>query len=166
MGTLNYRGSKFGRGWVSMPTSVRPELNTHVSVRARAMYQELCLNLSRSDITLCKVELGFSSSILLCKAIFLNVHLLSNSRYLAACEASLHTSSDTLLSLYRHLMSAQQPQWVTPLMRLSLSLVWLRGVRGNNGTPLSIPSGNYGRKLVSVKIAAQFANFNSLPLNQ
>ena len=154
-----------------------PRLGFHANPsQARAQYARECactrdvsrtlLEPCRSDMPLCKVELGFSSSILLCKAIFLNVHLLSNSRYFAACEASLHTSSDTLLSLHRHLMSAQQPQWATPLMRLSLSLVWLRGVRGNNGTPLSIPSGNYGRKLVSVKIAAQFANFNSLPLNQ
>ena len=74
------------------------QLKTQVSVHTRAMYQELCLNPSGSDMPSGKAELGSTRSTLLCKAIILMVHLPSSSRYHEPCQVSMHTSSDTFIA--------------------------------------------------------------------
>ena len=92
----------------------------HVSVHACTMNQELCSNLSTSDMPSHKVELSFTSSLLLWKATILIVYLLSSSHYNTChVEASMHTvhcQIHTLLLNYKHLMLVQQMQWATPLL--------------------------------------------------
>ena len=61
-----------------MPTSVRGQY-------AHVIHLELCLNLSRSNMPLRKVELCFMSSIPLCEMTIF-IHLLSSSRYHTPCQ--------------------------------------------------------------------------------
>ena len=74
------------------------DLKTHVNVHACVMYQELCLNLSMSNMLPRKVELGFTSSILLCKATVFTVHLLQAATTTCHAKVSRLTLSDTPVS--------------------------------------------------------------------
>ena len=74
----NLAGAEFSCQTWTEPELVL-ELKTHVIVRARATYQELCLNLIMSDAPPRKLELGFTSSVSLCKANVLIVQLVLSS---------------------------------------------------------------------------------------